>query len=222
VIGFLGGELGEPAGGWPEPFRTRALAGRSVRSGEQALTDADRQELRDSRRDALNRLLFPGPTEELRKSQARYGDLSVLPTREFLYGLSGGGEHAFDIAPGKRLFASLEAIGEPDARGERTVMCTLNGQLRPVSVRDHSVERDVPAQEKADPGTPGQVPAPFAGVVSVTVAVGDEVTAGQAVATIEAMKMEASITAPVDGRVTRLAVRGVHQVEAGDLLLVIG
>ena len=28
VIGFLRGELGDPPGGWPEPFRTRALEGR--------------------------------------------------------------------------------------------------------------------------------------------------------------------------------------------------
>jgi len=28
VIGFLRGELGDPPGGWPEPFRTAALAGR--------------------------------------------------------------------------------------------------------------------------------------------------------------------------------------------------
>ena len=30
VIGFLGGELGDPPGGWPEPFRTKALQGRTV------------------------------------------------------------------------------------------------------------------------------------------------------------------------------------------------
>ena len=28
VIGFLNGELGDPPGGWPEPFRTKALEGR--------------------------------------------------------------------------------------------------------------------------------------------------------------------------------------------------
>ena len=63
--------------------------------------------------------------------------------------------------------------------------------------------------------------APFAGVVTVTVAEGDEVEAGATVATIEAMKMEAAITATVAGRVERLALSAIQQVEGGDLVLVI-
>ena len=42
---------------------------------------------------------------------------------------------------------------------------------------------------------------------------------GQTVATIEAMKMEASITAQQAGTVKRLAIGKVQQVEGGDLLL---
>ena len=115
----------------------------------------------------------------------------------------------------------MEAVGDADERGMRSVLCTLNGQLRPVQVRDRSVEVDVKAVEKADPAAPGQVAAPFAGVVSVQVAEGDAVEAGQTVATIEAMKMEASITTPVAGTVARLALGSVQQVEGGDLVLVV-
>ena len=53
VIGFLRGELGDPPGGWPEPFRSKALAGRAApRAGGPAeLTEADRDGLRtDPRR----------------------------------------------------------------------------------------------------------------------------------------------------------------------------
>jgi pyruvate carboxylase len=39
------------------------------------------------------------------------------------------------------------------------------------------------------------------------------------VATIEAMKMEAGITAPKSGTVARLAIKTVQQVEGGDLIL---
>ena len=50
---------------------------------------------------------------------------------------------------------------------------------------------------------------------------GDQVEAGQTVATIEAMKMEASITTPVAGVVQRVAIGPVQQVEGGDLVLVV-
>jgi pyruvate carboxylase len=88
-------------------------------------------------------------------------------------------------------------------------------------VRDQRITVDVKAAEKADPADRGQVAAPFAGVVSLTVAEGAVVEAGSVVATIEAMKMEASITAPVAGTVSRLAIRSQQQVEGGDLLLVL-
>jgi pyruvate carboxylase len=103
----------------------------------------------------------------------------------------------------------------------RTVMCTLNGQSRPVVVRDRSVVSNVKAAEKADPAQAGHVAAPFAGAVTVTVKAGDTVNAGDTVATIEAMKMEASITTPVAGTVSRLAISAVEQVQGGDLLLVV-
>ena len=101
-------------------------------------------------------------------------------------------------------------------------MCTINGQLRPVNVRDRAVAADAPTTERADTAKPGQVAAPFDGVVSIVVTEGDHVEAGATVATIEAMKMEASITAPVRGTVERLAIGSTQQVEGGDLVLVLG
>ena len=99
---------------------------------------------------------------------------------------------------------------------------TIDGQLRPVQVRDRTVSADVTSAERADPKAPGHVAAPYDGAVTVTVAEGDSVEAGQTVATIEAMKMEASITAPVSGTVTRLAIPSTKAAEGGDLVLVIG
>jgi pyruvate carboxylase len=120
-----------------------------------------------------------------------------------------------------RLLITLEAIGEADERGLRTVMAKLNGQLRPIQIRDQAASADIPATEKADRANPGHVPAPFAGVVTLSVAEGARVEAGAKVATIEAMKMEAAITAPKAGTVTRLAINRIQQVEAGDLLAVL-
>ncbi len=89
------------------------------------------------------------------------------------------------------------------------------------SVRDKSIKVDIRTAERADTSRPGHVAAPFAGVVTVTVAEGDEVEAGATVATIEAMKMEAAITSTVAGKVQRLALGAIQQVEGGDLVLVI-
>ena len=221
VIGFLNGELGDPPGGWPEPFRTKALAGRATRPAAAELTDEQRDRLRREPRTALNQLLFPGPTREFAEARAKYGDVSILSTRDYLYGLRPGEEHEVVIEEGKTLLLGLRTISAPDERGIRTLMCTLNGQLRPVTARDRSVQADAPAQEKADRGDRGHVAAPFAGVVTPTTVVGDKVLAGDTVATIEAMKMEASITTPVAGVVTRIALSGTQQVDGGDLILVI-
>ena len=65
------------------------------------------------------------------------------------------------------------------------------------------------------------VAVPFAGVVSPLVAEGDQVESGQAVARIEAMKMEASITAPMAGIVKRLVIVDASHAAGGDLLLVL-
>ncbi len=221
VIGFLSGELGDPPGGWPEPFRTRALAGRTVRPAAADLTTEQVEGLARDPRATLNELLFPGPTADFLERRRLHGDVSVLPTLEFLYGLRQGEEHAVELEEGVTLLLGVQAVGEPDERGLRSVMATLNGQLRPVSVRDRSVAAEVNATEKADARTPGQVAAPFAGVVTVVVEQGAQVEAGETVATIEAMKMEASITAPVAGTVERVALSGTQAVEGGDLVLVL-
>ncbi|MEX5306038.1 pyruvate carboxylase [Kocuria sp. CPCC 205258] len=222
VISFLAGELGTPPGGWPEPFRSKALEGRNVKVGITELAPEDSQALAGdsaTRRATLNRLLFAGPTRDYEASRAKYGELALLHTRDFLYGLTSDREHVISLGKGVRLLVTLQAISEPDDKGMRTVMVTLNGQPRMIEVRDTSITSSVPETEKADPTDRGHVAAPFAGAVTVTVAEGDTVEAGGQVATIEAMKMEASITAPTDGTVARVALKGVTQVSGGDLLL---
>ncbi|WP_420364354.1 pyruvate carboxylase [Curtobacterium sp. L3-7] len=224
VIGFMAGELGELPGGWPEPFRTKVLAGRDIVPTITPVPDDERTALETpgaDRRQALNRLLFAGPTKAFQQVRDDFGDLSVVSTVDYLYGLRPGEEHVVPLGKGVNLLVGLEAIGEADERGIRTVMATLNGQLRPVYVRDRSIHVETKAAEKADKSDPKHVAAPFSGVVTLKVAVGDVVEAGAPVASIEAMKMEAAITAPVAGTVGRLAIPATQQVDAGDLLVVL-
>ncbi|WP_432570176.1 pyruvate carboxylase [Kineococcus sp. SYSU DK005] len=222
VIGFLAGELGTPPGGWPEPFRTRALAGRTVRPVVAEVPAQEAERLArpgPGRRRALDRLLFPAPSKAYAEHRAAYGDTSVLETLDALYGLRPGVEHVVALEPGVQLIVALEAVSDPDERGVRTVLASLNGQVRPVQVRDRSVDVQVRSAQKADPGDPTHLAAPYAGTVTLAVATGDSVQTGQVLATIEAMKMEAAITAPRAGTVLQVAINPVQPVDAGDLLL---
>lgn len=225
VVGFMAGELGDLPGGWPEPFRTKVLAGRNPDLSLKPVSDEDLTSLlsADSSlvRRTLNRLLFPAPTKEFERVRNLYGNLDNVDTLDYLYGLDAEEEHVVELSKGLQLFVSLEAISEPDSKGFRTVMAKLNGQLRPITVRDHSIQVASAAAEKADPSKPGHAAAPFTGVVTPKVAIGDLVAIGQPIATIEAMKMEANIQAAIAGRVVRLGVSGPTPVEGGDLIAVI-
>ncbi|MEY4398087.1 MAG: hypothetical protein RLZ53_663, partial [Actinomycetota bacterium] len=225
VVGFMAGELGDLPGGWPEPFRTKVLAGKNPKFGLTEVSPEDLKVLEtgtsDERRATLNRLLFPGPTKDYLANRAAYGNLDHVETIDYLYGLEAGHEHVVEISKGVQLFVGLEAIGSPDAKGNRTVMATLNGQLRPIDIRDRKIAVDTPQAEKADTGNLGHVAAPFSGAVTVTVVEGVHVEVGQPVAIIEAMKMEATITATAAGIIRRIAISKTQAVDAGDLILVV-
>ena len=224
VVGFMAGELGDLPGGWPEPFRTKVLQGKNLKFGITEVSPSDLEALAGTpevRRATLNRLLFAAPTAEFKRFRDTYGNLDQVDTVDYLYGLESGREHVVEIAKGVRLYVGLEAIGTPDAKGFRTVMATLNGQLRPINVRDAKIQVAVASAEKADANNLGHVAAPFSGTVTVQTVEGARVEVGQAVASIEAMKMEATITASVTGVVKRIALPKPQSVEAGDLILVI-
>ena len=225
VIGFMAGELGDLPGGWPEPFRTKVLAGKNVKFSQASVSPEALEILAGddstARQAVLNRLLFAGPTADYQKSVARYGNLDSVDTLDYLYGLEQGIEHVIEISRGVRLYVGLEAIGSPDAKGFRTVMATLNGQLRPINVRDNKIASNVVSAEKADLAKLEHVAAPFAGVVTLQIVEGARVEVGQPLASIEAMKMEATITSNITGIVRRLAISKTQTVDSGDLILVV-
>ena len=220
VIGFLHGELGTPPGGFPEPFRTRATEGRSWSQNHNDLTEADEEGLATGRRATLNRLLFPTPSASQAEKLHRYGDLAVLPSLLFWYGLDAHEEDtAVVLGRGVRLLLGLRSISEPNDEGIRIVGFRVNGQPRDIDTLDRAVASDRPEHARADPANPGHVAAPFRGAVNVSVAVGDRVEAGDTVAVIEAMKMESSISAPVTGTVESIAAAPSGLLEPGDLIL---
>ena len=146
--------------------------------------------------------------------------MEVLPTPQFYYGMQEGDEIAVELEPGKALVIKFLTVGEPHPDGFRTVFFELNGQPREVNIRDTSLEVKVAAVPKADPAKPGDIGAPMPGVVStVAVELHQLVKKGDRLLVMEAMKMQSTVYAPVDGKVTQVLVQPGRHVEAKDLLL---
>ena len=224
VLDFLRGALGRPPAGLPQPFTQRALAGRPTpppapEPAPELIAALARPG--HERQLALAALMFPGPLRDYQTARQQYSDLSLLPTSAFFYGIRESEALPIDLGPGVRVIFEIEAIGEPDEYGVRTVMARVNGQLRPIDVRDRSVEVALNEIERADPTNPCHIAAPVIGAVIVNVQAGQKVAAGDPVAVIEAMKMESTITAPLTGTVERIAVTSGTRVERGDLLLIL-
>lgn len=221
VLGYLAGELGTPPAGFPEPFRTAATAGRPARQAP-VLDPEDEKALQGpERRATLSRLLFPGPWRDYEQARETYGDVSHVPTEAFLHGLEVGRVVSVALEPGVEVLVELETVGDVGEDGHRTLHLRVNGQPRPVRVRDRSVAVASRQARRADPGDPHQVGAGLPGAVLPRVAVGDRVSRGDALAVIEAMKMESTVTSPLDGTVAEVVVAPGSGVEVGDLLVVL-
>ncbi|AMA73758.1 MULTISPECIES: pyruvate carboxylase [Aneurinibacillus] len=234
VITFFQGYLGQPYGGFPEELQRIILKGReafTTRPGE-LLPSADFDEIRAMLEEKLERsvtdydlmsyVMYPQVFLDMQKRQQEFGDVSVLDTPTFFYGLRLGEEIAVDIEQGKTLIVKLVSIGEVRPDGMRTIYYELNGQPREINVRDASAKVTTVQRAKADPSELGQIGASMPGkVLKIMVEQGDKVKKGEHVIVTEAMKMETTMQAPFDGVVKEIHVKEGDSIETGDLLLVI-
>jgi pyruvate carboxylase len=222
VLAYLRGDLGQPAAGIPQPFAERAL-----RSRESGMPPAlrhlpeDLPDDPDERRAALARLMFPGPYEEFVASRDLYGDVSVLPSRLFFYGLHQGHDEELALEPGVRFDVRLDAVGDPDEAGDRNVMMQVNGELRLLRVQDEAFSESVRSIVRADPDDPNEIAAPLAGILTIFVEEGEWVEEGHPIATLEAMKMESTIMSPRPARIMRVSTRAGQRIESGELVVVL-
>ncbi|MCX6433630.1 MAG: pyruvate carboxylase, partial [Actinobacteria bacterium] len=220
VIAFLQGQLGVPEGGFLEPFTSAVLAGKPPLA-EPAFNAIDRADLAHpmTRRAALTRLMLPAEAAAFETSRRTYGDVSLLPTHAYLYGLQHGRTEVIDIAAGQQMFVDLDAIGDLDETGRRSVHLRANGQPVVLRVIDERAPKSANVRPKAEAGNPGHLGASVPGVISVLVKPGDQLQAGDKVAIIEAMKMESAVTASTAGTVESVHVADKSQVEPGDLVV---
>ena len=232
VLDLIGGNMGQPPGGFPSKIQQRILKDRKpltdrpgdslppadFEAAESRLTSVLR--LKPTRRDVVSSLLYPKVYQEFAEHWREYYDPSGLPTPVFFYGPEPGEEFSYELESGKTLIIKYLTAGEPHADGRRTVFFEVNGIPRDVSIQDHSLEPDVPPAVKADASDPNQIGAGMPGmVVTVAVRPGDTVKRGQKLLSLEAMKMETTLNAESDGTVAEVLVKPGSQVETGDLLI---
>jgi len=233
VVSMFRGDLGRPLGGFPKALQKKILNG-SAPLSDRPGASLPPTDLAAARRDAEQKsdrtltdnqfasyLMYPKVFLDWNAYRARYGDVSVLPTPVFFYGMTPGEEITIDGGPGRTLILRFVAVSEPHADGTRTVFFELNGQPRSVNVADRALKPDRTPAVRADAGNPDHVGAPMPGMIAtVTVKPGDEVARGDMLLSIEAMKMEAGVRAERDGRIAEVLVQPGQQIDAKDLLIV--
>ncbi|AMX84161.1 pyruvate carboxylase [Geobacillus subterraneus] len=232
VVELFEGYLGQPHGGFPKELQRIILKGRepiTVRPGE-LLEPVDFEQIKRELYDKLSRevtdfdviayALYPKVFLEYAETVEKYGDVSVLDTPTFLYGMRLGEEIEVEIERGKTLIVKLVSIGQPQADGTRVVYFELNGQPREVVIRDESIKAAVVERIKADRTNPNHIAATMPGtVVKVLVEKGEKVDKGDHLMVTEAMKMETTVQAPFAGVVKDIYVKSGDAIQAGDLLI---
>lgn len=232
VIELFEGYLGQPHGGFPEDLQRVILKGKSpitVRPGE-LLDDVDFEEVRKKLFETLNRqvtshemiayALYPKVFLDYQKKYEQYGNVSVLDTPTFFFGMRLGEEIQVEIEQGKTLMVKLVSIGEPQKDGTRVVYFELNGQPREVYIKDENVKSDVVSKPKMDATNPTHIGATMPGtVIKVLVEKGEKVSKGDHLMITEAMKMETTVQAPFSGTVKQIHVAAGEGIATGDLLI---
>jgi pyruvate carboxylase len=232
VVDMFMGSLGEPEGGWPPKLQQIILRGRKPNKGrpgerlqpadlEQAAATVTEKTGSSTRTDLMSYLMYPDVFEKFAIARAQYGELDILPTPQFFYPLQETEEVTIELEPGKTLIIRLLTVGEPRPDGMRTVFFELNGQPREVEVRDKSSKAAASVRRKADQAKKGDVGAPMPGAVTMLhVKTGQQVRKGDRLLVMDAMKMQTTVYAPVDGIIKEI-VNPRDTVEARDLLLTI-
>ncbi|UTR11007.1 pyruvate carboxylase [Evansella sp. LMS18] len=232
VIEFFQGYIGQPYKGFPEELQEIVLKGREAitdRPGEH-LEPVDFDQIREelyhklgrqvTSHDLISYALYPKVYLDNEQFTEQFGDVSVLDTPTFFYGLRLGEEINIEIEQGKTLIVKLVSVGEPQKDGTRVIYFELNGQQREIVVKDENVESLVAQKVKADKNNPKHIGATMPGTVVKTLAEkGDKVKKGDHLIITESMKMETTVQAAEDGTIKQLYVSNGEAIQAGDLLV---
>lgn len=232
VIDMFQGNLGQPTGGWPEDLKKVILKDKEeikVRPG-QLLKPVDFDQMKEeleektkvdaTENDVIAYTLYPKVFLDYTKKRDIFGDLSKLDTATFFYGMNLHEELEIEIEEGKTLIVKLLTITDADEKGYRSVYFEMNGQQRIALVKDESIKVVNVSRMKADVSNPEHIGATMPGtVLKVLSNVGATIKRGEHMMVTEAMKMETTVQAPFDCKVTQIHVKAGEQIEPGDLLI---
>lgn len=238
VISFFKGDLGQPVGGFPKEIQKIIL------KGEKPYTDRPNAHLDPIDFDAeykkfhaefgsdfdrvldfedfLSFKLYPKVFTEAYNHHLMYGNVINLPTKNFFYGMKPGEEIIIEIDKGKTLLIELVLIGGTDKNGMTTVFFRVNGQTRNIQVKNKNVIVEIQEHLKADKSNETHVGSPLQGSLSkILVKKGEEIQKNQPLFVIEAMKMESTVTASTNGKVSDIILKAGEMVFTDDLIMTI-
>ncbi|SHG88962.1 pyruvate carboxylase [Virgibacillus chiguensis] len=232
VIEFAQGYIGQPYQGFPPELQRIILKGKDpikTRPGE-LLEPVDFTQLKETLFKTLDRqvtsfdlishALYPKVFMEYHKFHDKYGDVSVLDTPTFFYGMRLGETVEVEIEQGKTLIVKLVSISEPREDGTRVVYFELNGQTREIVVKDQSIQSEVEMRPKVDKTNEKHIGATMPGtVIKVLCQSGERVNKGDHLLINEAMKMETTVQAPFTGVIKQVNVKDGDSIAVDDLLI---
>jgi pyruvate carboxylase len=170
--------------------------------------------------DFLSYILYPKVFEQAHENYKLYGNLALVPTKNFFYGMDLREETSIELEPGKTIIVRLLSVGIPNEEGMRTVFFKVNGENRFVDVLDRSLNIKKEEHTKIEPENTNQIGAPLQGsLYKVLVKKGQEIKENDPLFIIEAMKMETTVTAFKSGKVKSITLKEGSMVKQDDLIV---
>ncbi|WP_027125335.1 pyruvate carboxylase [Gelidibacter mesophilus] len=238
VINFFKGDLGQPTGGFPKKLQKIILRNQKSYTDrpnahlEPIDFDAEYEAFKKKFQkgftraieieDFLSYTLYPKVFEQAHENYKLYGNLSLVPTKNFFYGMKQREEILIELEPGKTIIVRLLSVGVPNEDGVRIVFFKVNGENRLVEVLDRSLNIKKETHEKIDPTNTSHIGAPLQGsLYKVLVKRGQKVKENDPLFIIEAMKMETTVTAVKAGEVKSITLKEGTMVIQDDLILTV-
>lgn len=237
VINYFKGDLGQPVGGFPKKLQKIVLKNKKAYTDRPNahLKPIDFKEEYDAFKkkfqkgftraieleDFLSFTLYPKVFEQAHENYKQYGNLALIPTKNFFFGMKPGEETLIELEVGKTIIVKLLSISIANKEGMSTVFFQVNGENRFVEVLDKSLKIIKEENIKTNPDDVNQIGAPLQGsLYKILVKKGQIVKENDALFVIEAMKMETTVTAFKSGKIKSITLKDGTMVKQDDLIII--